>query len=322
MNIFKTSAAILSILAIGGCGGGGGGGGGGDNGGGNGGGASNVGAVNSISRTPGPGRLATDNRTVEQLLNDPNTVFRPVSVGARVDRGEFELSSFGSVTAVSQDADGNFNVTYTVDGTDQTIMFRPQDRDPIFGDFERRVGDNTFIAQEGGIPGSTLDYVAFLIAGRADNTQSGFITVGALGPRTPTPDLPTGPVRYEGGVSGSFVQDPDAMGAQPESLEGDFAMRVNFDTGNVNGRFADVVITNTDDTTVPLAGRLNMTGTITDGAFDGTLREAGAPDGSAIDGMTGAFAGDIFGPNGDETGGVFNGTTDDATVFGAFGGAR
>ncbi|MDG2002190.1 MAG: transferrin-binding protein-like solute binding protein, partial [Novosphingobium sp.] len=155
--------------------------------------------------------------------------------------------------------------------------------------------------------------------------------IGSYGGANPgevqTTSMPTtGSATYNGGAVG-FVQQPVATNSTNVSqFWGSTSVTANFATGAVTGLISSIQAYDVSDSTT-LLGTINnigLSGNIAGSGWSGTTDVPGAA-GTAFDisGATGTVTAGFYGPNADETAGVFNvtGGANNTTLFGGFGAA-
>lgn len=236
------------------------------------------------------------------------------------------------VTSVRSDGASGFNVTYVVDGQQETVHLRAAD----VGFF---TGTGVLYSVRQGSRGYTLDDAAGSLSGnpefshfnvngwsvgeyssdgRVQSFKRGYLTYGVA---TEVADLPTGTANYSGRAAGNTWDGPNFI-TQRGSFTGDLSLTANFDAATVGGSVTAIQYRAPGQSAFsPLGTSLSFdSGTIAGNGFSADL--AGSNDGSGR--YEGSADGQFYGPSAAEVGGVFQGThTGDGTVLhGWFGGEK
>ena len=237
-----------------------------------------------------------------------------------------------TVTSVRSDGANGFNVTYMVDGQQETVHLREEDAG-FFGllgiNYSVRQGEMAYTLDDaaGSLSGSpefshfnvngwsVVDYAS---DGRTRSVKRGFLTYGVA---TDVGDLPTGTADYSGRVEGNTWDGP-SFTTNRGSFTGDLSLTANFDAGSVGGSVTGIQYQAPGESAAsPLGASFSFdSGTITGNGFSADL--AGPDDGTGR--YEGSADGQFFGPAAAEVGGVFQGThTGNSTVLhGWFGGEK
>lgn len=200
--------------------------------------------------------------------------------------------------------DGN-SIVLTVDGTSQTLPV--QTKVPGGGQF--------------GTPGSNLVQVTATSDTTALVTYSGstgltsWAAFGYVGIETPSDQLPTAPVTYDGFWGGQVYDAGGVISLAGGVASGNMSITVDFDDNAVSGSFSGDVNDGTTDSggfpvTKPLAGVITGTVvdngvgggmTLTSGLYSGSMSYAGNAYGYGAESFAGGYAGRITETGGSQT---------------------
>ena len=152
-----------------------------------------------------------------------------------------------------------------------------------------------------------------------------------FGLRTPAAGLPAGTASYEGYMAAQSWSASDSSGAARQRVYGNLDLVADFDAASLTGRIDDIEGTmpgaaSSTRVSWPNTGLAIGNGKLVDGQFTATLTGYDTGDGatpqSSLDGFTGDLVGELYGPSGEEVGGVLTavreaaGTTDGRVLEG------
>ena len=333
---YITAFAATAVLALGlyGCGGGG----------------SDMAELDygdGISLSPAAAVYANSSSdTLSSLLPDGNTTFAPVSAAVLrdVDGGLTSLPDEDEayVASISSDDANGFRVTYVIDGVEHDFHFQDADwnmyeyyknsggvevwlwslTDSMYRGANRTSGSSEF---------AYFDMNGWLVAISNDGFE-GYSTYGA---RTHADNMPMGSATYEGILHGrSWRGDNPIYPSGRTNWHGDLTLNVNFDNREVDG-LVDNLRAQPSNFSAPLTpmregNSLDISdGVIVNGQFSaewvGVDTNTYSPTEYTVSGLAGTMAGEFYGPNAEEVGGVIAGyvapiaSNPDYNVVGVFG---
>ena len=274
----------------------------------------------------------------DTVASKPTTTFRPVSVGLRRQWGDnpgVSPSITGGVIGMREHADGSATATFTDTGPNgtstRTITFPAENyASRTFDDNHVEIGDATFELKPATLtsPENEPDreYYRLNYWGACWITCiDGFI---AYGTRTPIENVTIeGTASYNGYMYGEYFAN-DGRGpswrTHQKELWAKIGLTANLDALTISGRSIDdgddnsgVWIRGTSesgsqweklpDTTSIAVSETSIRGGRYITTWTGSDSDASNPRDSSARGWSGTLTGDFYGPNAEETAGVFNG---------------
>ena len=179
-------------------------------------------------------------------------------------------------------------------------------------------GTSTVEHFDGGVPGYTADTLTILLPGAASGIEwssyavwdsqpigcspilclaSTYFEALSIGILTDDDHLPTGTGIYTGHMNGRYTNGDTVI-----HLAGDASVTANFSDLAVTGEFTDINATD-------LSAGISFNASISGGDYHGTATGGG---------MSGPITGSFYGPDAEETGGVFQISQGDYMAVGAF----
>ena len=292
------------------------------------------GSANNRSTAPTP---------TEPPPTGPSVGVAEVTSGAfsdtQVSSGMFQtqLRDLPMVTRFEGDGAGGFDITYRIDGTDQTIRFtesdygaNPEDTDAYY----KQLGNWIYTVESETPRGSPLGdsefdhfdiyYTEVIETGDDASILGG--TVGYFVHGTTTQTLPAGTAEYSGRFRAKLlapVSQPPTTPSRGWLRSSNLTLTLDFTDSTVNGAIDGIEQRLRGQTSyAPVAGRFTIDGMIAENASGPGLRAdmTGTEDLAVWDVD---MEGRVFGPQAEEVGGVLTGTnsTDDHRLIGYFGAA-
>ena len=291
------------------------------------------GQINSLTRSPqSPVYAEYDHEVLSSLLQDGDAQFSPLSTVLRraphddLPRVKQTPQGAAFLQSVAGDGAGGFLVTFKIDGNESPIHFPANSRstDPRYPGIS-----HYYLVQEdpdafryfwpwtGADEDSWFDYLDLYgwSVGWPPGEYSGH---SAFGLRTPIRNLPIGSASYSGILKAEIWDSDKPQWQTQTSVEGTSFLRADLDEGRITGNIADLRVG-------PILGGRSAHHALAAGNridISGTMDKAGSftaewighgpqPDAEfplTMRGFAGAALGDLYGPAGEEIGGVLSGT--------------
>ena len=234
-----------------------------------------------------------------------------------------------SVTALAQDANGDYRFTYRLDGETRSVTLTADDWNVEWRAYEKREGRSetwlwrqysgaTYMATYMNVVGWSGGAYPDDASTDADTTNFGY---AVFGNRTAAGQMPgSGTASYSGRTAGLEWQPSPGQGRAASSnatrLRGDLSLTANFSQGTVGGQ-----ATGLERRAPGASDYTSVSGTLTFGSG----RIAGNTLTTTVEGLgySGSAEGAFYGPDAVEVGGVMQGThTDGRILHGWFAGEK
>jgi len=327
------SALFSAMLALAGCGGGGSG---------NTPEPLDLDAISGLADSPRPVYAGDADDTVEGLAG---TAFGTLSSAIRrtfgSEPGVSLPDSFNAhVASVTPTADSGIDAVFVADGAELPLAYSARELGAGYPDDTRELGDTEYsLGNFGNLSDrNPLDRKYFELAYWGYGADDGPNYAGHLlyGARTSPASLPTTTASYSGYFLGNFMADDGERprwASHRHSLWGQLELTADFGSSTISGtvdRLALRVPENEgndwtglpETTSIAISGGRIVKGRYT-AAWTGRDTAAANPPDRSARGFSGQMAGDFYGPNAEETAGVFSGSRDnDGTneyIYGVFG---
>ena len=283
--------------------------------------------------------------TIDPLPTGPSVSAPEVTsgafAGAQVLSGMFQsqLLDFPMVTKFEGDGAGGFDITYRIDGTDQTIRFAESDYganpEEDFDSYYKQLGNWIYTVEsetsrEPPLGDSEFDHFDIYFAEVFESSDDASIildvSVGYFVHGTPTRTLPAGTAEYSGRFRAKLIAPVSLPPTTPSSgwlRSSNLTLTLDFTDNTVNGAIDGIETRLRGQRSYePVAGRFTIDGMIAESASGSGLRAdmTGTEDLATWDVD---MEGRVFGPQAAEVGGVLTGTNsaDDHRLIGYFGAA-
>ena len=293
------------------------------------------GQINSLTRSPqSPVYAEYDHEALSSLLQDGDAQFSPLSAVLRRDphddlpRVKQTPQGAAFLQSVAGDGTGGFLVTFKIDGNETPIHFPANSRstDPSYPG----ISHYYFVQEDAGAflyfwpwtgtdEDSRFDYLDLYgwSVGWPPAEYSGYSTIGL---RTPIRNLPIGSAVYRGIMKAEIWDSDKPQWHTQASIEGISFLRADFDEGRITGNIGDLRVgpilgDRSAHQALATGNRIDISGTMhKDGQFTAEWVGSGPePDAEfplTMRGFAGAALGDLYGPTGQEIGGVLSGSRD------------
>ena len=279
---------------------------------------------------------ASADDTVASLLLDGDTVFSALSGAIRrdflgTDSGAAHPSLGGAyVKSLAGDGANGFRVAIVVDGRESVVHFRAEEtnaRNITLGEAQDNLtiytlfpwthsfrGDPNDPSTDGAYAYDYFDLKGWSAGSVAWNQIRGFVAYGA---RT-MPENLAGRADYQGRVQAEFWNADDPNWNTQSRLIGTLNLAANLDDGEISGQIDELLAQYPGDAKYqPMADGnvIDIASTaIDEGRFVaewvGNDPNANAAAGETIRGFSGNVLGELYGPAGEEIGGVISGRRD------------
>ena len=290
------------------------------------------GQMDSLTRSPQPPVYAENgHQGLSSLLQDGDTEFSPLSAVLRRDLHEdspgVKQAPQGTAFLQSVAGDGadGLLVAFNIDGSETPIHFPANSRStdpryPGISHYYYLQGDagafRYFWPWTGTDEDSRFDYLDLYgwSVGWPPAEYSGYSTIGL---RTPIRNLPIGSAVYRGIMKAEMWDSDKPQWDTQASIEGISFLRADFDEGRITGNIGDLRVgpifgDRSAHQALAAGNRIDISGTMhKDGRFTAEWVGSGPePDAEfplTMRGFAGAAVGDLYGPGGQEIGGVLSG---------------
>ena len=260
----------------------------------------------------------------------------PSSVGVERDyiTSSVQAADDSSVTAISSDGEGGYNVTYSIDGVEHSVHLTGSDygSDPNVSNNYHKEADaqRYYLWSPVGSFFGASEYDHFDVAGwtaiRYSDDGSGATeyatrNFAVYGARTEAANLPAGEASYAGRMAGEIWQADNPNRSTRTFVRGDLSLTADFDESTVTGTIDGMETATPGQSYQAISDELTISGgSITDSTFTAGLTGTGGEDSR----FEGDVDGQFFGPDAKEVGGVLEAThSGDSTILtGWFGGKR
>ena len=294
------------------------------------------GQINSLTRSPqSPVYAEYDQEALSSLLQDGDAQFSPLSAVLRraphddLPRVKQTPQGAAFLQTVAGDGEGGFLVTFKIDGNETPINFPANSRstDPRYPG----ISHYYFVQEDvdafryfwpwtGADEDSRFDYLELYgwSVGWPPGEYSGH---SAFGLRTPIRNLPIGIASYSGILKAEIWDSDKPQWQTQTSVEGTSFLRAECGRRPYHGehrrpsRWTDTWRTRSAHQALAGGNRIDISGTMhKDGRFTAEWIGSGPePDAEfplTMRGFAGAALGDLYGPAGQEIGGVLSGSRD------------
>ena len=291
------------------------------------------GRMDSLTRSPLSAVYAqNDYETLSSLLQDGDTEFSPLSAALRrephEDSPEVRQTPEGAAFLKSVAGDGadGLLVTLEIGGVEQPIHFSADSRskDPRYPG----ISHYYFVQEDvdafryfwpwtGAEEDSRFDYLDLYgwSVGWPPSEYSGYSSIGL---RTPIQNLPIGSAVYSGIMKAEIWDSDKPQWDNQASIEGTSFLKADLDGGRITGNVGDLRVgpilgDRSAHHALAAGNRIDISGTMhEDGRFTAEwIGHGPEPDAEfplTMRGFAGAALGDLYGPVGEEIGGVLSGT--------------
>lgn len=264
----------------------------------------------------------TDTLASQQALGS-EAIYYPVGVALGrdfSDDGGTAITQDGYIKSIHANAAGGFDATIVIDG--ESVLYSFAAADYADGDFildkdgdASTTGDQVYLfsytgafdedgdgdtatsaLQDGNDSYTYMDLAGWYVENaRGDDIDArGYFAYGA---RTPEANLPEDTATYEGGIRADSYDVDNA--SNRERVRGDLTLIADFAQSTITGSIDEIYVDNSE-----IAGSIDINdGSISGSSFTADLLGTGEDVGD----FRGEMAGDFFGPNAEEVGGVLSG---------------
>ena len=267
--------------------------------------------------------------SLSDLLPDGNTAFAPVSAAVQLDYGASESREpdrgAAFVKSISSDGANGFLVNYVVNGRESQINFTDMH---WITDNQFEIAGNPYVSLFGYTDAlyrdpndrtngsSEFDY--FDVMGWYVGAQDGdFLGIATFGARTRPENLPAGSAIYSGWVKGDAIPGDDPNFSGRIRVDGDLTLNADFDSSSITGQIDGIETRpsaqlDNNPQQYAVGNTFDISnGVITGGRFEADWVGNDTNTGSALEdsvrGFEGTMAGEFYGPNAEEVGGVLGG---------------
>ena len=279
----------------------------------------------------------------DTLANLEGLAFSPLSVHVRRDYGE-ETRGVASpeddsayIESIVRTSTGKIVVSYVLEGERTSIDFDPYEIPSYDSIYDDTAHDGLWYGaqlyfdlgtQDAPPPRDYVTTARWYATERKSGTSSNYLVVyeiyGTYGARTPPGPLSAlGSASYGGNIHGKIwdTSDPNRVTGS-ELLEGSLSLIADLDGGGITGRvtgfrLGDGRTPRADWEALASTNAIEIVGNIMDGRFtaDWEGHDSGnTPAEASVRGFTGTMLGELYGPAGEEVGGVLRGHRDASTT--------
>ena len=237
------------------------------------------------------------------------------------------------IASLTPTAEDGIDAVFMVDGEKMPLSFANQEDEKTIEGTEYELGKFEGLSTENPL---ARDY--FELAWWGYHPEDGLDYSGhlAYGARTSPASLPTTTASYSGYMFGNFLADDGETprwASHRHSLWGQLRLTADFDRSTISGMVDSLAIRRPADevnegddpwTDLPETTSIAISESeIVQGRYIATWTgqdtDADNPMGTSARGFSGQMAGDFYGPNAEETAGVFSGNRDNLHIYGVFG---